>query len=314
MGLTKSITSSATRGIVSRMSSMLTNSPRLQGLIKSGSDLIAPDGPGKSAATNALLNVFKEKGMSMLQEHLSNINPGSLKGMAQPEKGSSTLMKAAMYAMPALALAVTLLSKLTDSAKNGLAALERKQQQGTNLDTLIAPAAGTNQPAVNLGTLPTPLSSTAPAGAALTGTPLGGLIQAGTAAPGSDPAYTAWVAQERTSRANFAATEAQLRAKTNYLELLKTDQRLRPDNETIPDRIKEAERHVEGARKLHVEQMDQRVAVIEAGKQFGYAAETILKNEPLPADWNRPKDFIPKDMDTPKADLPEISWNEYPSR
>ncbi|WP_454911694.1 hypothetical protein [Stutzerimonas chloritidismutans] len=39
--------------------------------------------------------------------------------------------------------------------------------------------------------------------------------------------------------------------------------------------------------------------IVEQGKMFGHKAETLMANEPVPEDWNRPKDFIPDNWDQP---------------
>jgi len=119
MGITKSLMNTGSRAIFNRMSGLFKDSPRLQGLVAKGADLISPDGPDKSTTSNALVDLFKRKGLTLLQDQLSN---GSKAGFVQSllsndNAKSGFLMKAAFVVAPALAVAITVLGKLTSALK-----------------------------------------------------------------------------------------------------------------------------------------------------------------------------------------------------
>lgn len=291
MGITKSLMNTGGRAIFNRMSGMLKDSPRLQSLVATGADIIAPDGPDKSATSNALVNLFKEKGLTLLRDQLSN---GSKSGFLQSLLNSDNsktglLMKAAFVVAPALAIAVTVLSKLTSALQETNANLDRKPH-GTALDTLIAPTA---EPA-----------AASPAQPARAGTDLMGLLQIGSvpntpSLSNVDASFDDWARSEKASRAEFGHTERQLRETQNIVYMLQTDLRNDPGDAEIERRLADAKQNAERAQELHAESMDKRHAIVEQGKMFGHQADTLLANEPVPVDWNRPKDFIPDNWDQP---------------
>lgn len=119
MGITKSLMNTGSRAIFNRMSELFKDSPRLQGLVAKGADLISPNGPDKANTSNALVDLFKRKGLTLLQDQLSN---GSKAGFVQSllsndNAKSGFLMKAAFVVAPVLAAAVTVLGKLTSALK-----------------------------------------------------------------------------------------------------------------------------------------------------------------------------------------------------
>lgn len=81
--------------------------------------------------------------------------------------------------------------------------------------------------------------------------------------------------------------------------MLETDQRNDPGNTEIERRLTDAKQNAERALELHSDSMDKRHAIVEQGKMFGHQADTLMANEPVPEDWNRPKDFIPDNWDQP---------------
>lgn len=359
MGIAKSFMNTASRSIFNRMSGLFKDSPRLQGLVSTGADIISPDGPDKSATSNSLVNLFKEKGLTLLRDQLSN---GSKSGFMQSllssdNNKSGFLMKAAFVVAPALALAITVLTKLTTALKDASVQSQNKTPLGDLIKSSegAAPAATPRSQAdekisdieweiqlakdagrglqANLdkaksipGIHPNLIAdfesqiadnsrklqqkeaelhaARNPSEPARAGTDLLSLLKissvANTPSLGNvDAAFEDWARSEKTSRAEFGHTERQLRETQNIVYMLQTDLRNDPGNAEIEHRLTDATRNAERAQELHVESMDKRHSVVEQGKMFGHQADTLLANEPVPVDWNRPKDFIPDNWDQP---------------
>jgi|GEM_PF-4649730 len=298
MAITKSLTTGG-RAIFDRMSNLFKSSPRIQGLAVKGAGLISPDGPDKSTTSNALVDIFKVKGLSLLRDQLSN---GSKAGFIQSLLSNDTnksgfLMKSALVVAPVLAVAITVLTKLTSALKEASARIHNQTPLGDLIKSGETPTA-TTQP----GQANEKISN--PTELAGTGTDLTSLLQINSAPvtqPNSnvDAAFEDWARREKTSRAEFGHTERQLREKQNIVYMLETDQRNDPGNAEIERRLTDAKQNAERALELHSDSMDKRHAIVEQGKMFGHQADTLMANEPVPEDWNRPKDFIPDNWDQP---------------
>lgn len=360
MGITKSLMNTGSRAIFNRMSGLFKDSPRLQGLVAKGADLISPDGPDKSTTSNALVDLFKRKGLTLLQDQLSN---GSKAGFVQSLLSSDNakpgfLMKAAFVAAPALAVAITVLGKLTSALKADSARTHNQTPLGDLIKAgeTATPAAATprntadekvsdleweiqlakdvgrvlqanlvkakSTPGVHPGLIADFESQIAdntrklqqkqtelqalqnPSEPARAGTDLMSLLQINSVPitqthSNVDAAFEDWTRSEKASRAEFGHTERQLRETQNIVYMLQTDLRNDPGNAEIERRLADAKQNAERALDLHSESMDKRHAIVEQGKMFGHKAETLMANEPVPVDWNRPKDFIPDNWDQP---------------
>lgn len=320
MGIAKSFMTTTSRSIFNRMSGLFKDSPRLQGLVATGANIIAPDGPDKSATSNALVNLFKEKELTLLRNQLSNgSKSGLMQSLLSSDNKSGFLMKAAFVVAPALSLAVTVLTKLATALKDATVQSHNKTPLGDLIESTKG-AVPIAKPRSNvIADFESPIADDSreqqqketelqqarnPSEPARAGTDLMSLLQINSVPniqdhSKVDPVFTDWTRREKVSRGEFEHTERQLREKQNIVYMLQTDLRNDPGNPEIERRLTDATRNAERAQELHVESMDKRHAIVEQGKMFGHQAETLMASEPVPEDWNRPKDFIPDNWDQP---------------
>jgi hypothetical protein len=284
MSIPKTVLQGGARALFKKVTDLFHGSSTLQGVVSSGAKSLSKESPDKASTAGALVDMFRDKGIEMVQNKLlGETKSGLLRSLLSSSSTSGGAFSKVVG--PALAAAVALLTKVT-SMLQGLGSTPEQKAQGTPLASLIQPA-----------TAPTPAVTPAPA----TGTPLTGLITAGSTVtmPAVDPAYTAWAKRDRQSLSEFTHTETQLREKTNVMRLLETDVRNNPHNAEAKRLLDVVSRDVTKAQEMHHKSIDDRVAVEQAGKQFNLPERSAQLSSPIPADWNRPKEdaYIPPSWD-----------------
>lgn len=284
MSIPKTVLQGGARALFKKVTDLFHGSSTLQDVVSSGAKSLSKESPDKASTAGALVDMFRDKGIEMVQDKLlGEAKSGLLRSLLSSSSTSGGAFSKVVG--PALATAVALLTKVT-SVLQGLGSTPEQKAQGTPLASLIQPA-----------TAPSPAVTPVPA----TGTPLTGLITAGSTVtmPAVDPAYTAWAKRDRQSLSEFTHTETQLREKTNVMRLLETDVRNDPHNAEAKRLLDVVSRDVTKAQELHHKSIDDRVAVEQAGKQFTLPERSGQLTTPIPADWNRPKsdDYIPPSWD-----------------
>lgn len=284
MSIPKTVLQGAARALFKKVTDLFHGSSTLQGVVSSGAKSLSKESPDKASTAGALVDMFRDKGIEMVQDKLlGETKSGLLRSLLSSSSTSGGAFSKVVG--PALAAAVALLTKVT-SVLQGLGSTPEHKAQGTPLASLIQSA-----------TEPTPAVTPVPA----KGTPLTGLIAAGSTVtmPAVDPAYTAWVKRDRQSMSEFTHTETQLREKTNVMRLLETDVRNNPHNAEAIRLLDVVSRDVTKAQEMHHKSIDDRVAVEQAGKQFNLPERSAQLSSPIPADWNRPKEdaYIPPSWD-----------------
>ncbi|KPB17048.1 hypothetical protein PsaNZ64_00115 [Pseudomonas syringae pv. actinidiae] len=284
MSIPKTVLQGGARALFKKVTDLFHGSSTLQGVVSSGAKSLSKESPDKASTTGALVDMFRDKGIEMVQDKLlGETKSGLLRSLLSSSSTSGGAFSKLVG--PALAAAVALLTKVT-SVLQGLGSTPEQKVQGTPLATLIQPA-----------TAPTPAVTPVPA----MGTPLTGLISAGSTVtmPAVDPAYTAWAKRDRQSLSEFTHTETQLREKTNVMRLLETDVRNNPHNAEAKRLLDVVSRDVTKAQEMHHKSIDDRVAVEQTGKQFNLSERSEQLSSPIPADWNRPKEdaYIPPSWD-----------------
>ncbi|MDC6536588.1 hypothetical protein LN429_15895 [Pseudomonas syringae] len=284
MSIPKTVLQGGARALFKKVTDLFHGSSPLQGVVSSGAKSLSKESPDKAPAAGALVDMFRDKGIEMVQDKLlGETKSGLLRSLLSSSSTSGGAFSKVVG--PALATAVAFLTKVT-SVLQGLGSTPEQKAQGTPLASLIQPA-----------TAPTPAVTPAPA----MGTPLSGLITAGSTVtmPSVDPAYTAWAKRDRQSLSEFVHTETQLREKTNVMRLLETDVRNNPHNAEAKRLLDVVSRDVTKAQEMHHKSIDDRVAVEQAGKQFNLPERSAQLSSPIPADWNRPKEdaYIPPSWD-----------------
>ncbi|WAT32234.1 hypothetical protein [Pseudomonas sp. GXZC] len=282
MSIPKTVLQSGARALFKKVTDLFHNSSTLQGVVSSGAKSLSKESPDKTSTAGALVDMFKEKGIEMVQDKLlGEAKSGVLRNLLSSSTTSGGMFSKVVG--PALAAAVALLTRAT-SALQGLSPTQAQKAPGTPLTSLIQTT-----------------STAPPAPSPAAGTPLAGLITSGSTViqPAVDPAYTAWAKRDRESLAQFTHTEIQLREKTNIMRMLETDVRNDPHNAEAKRLLGVASRQFAEATDMHVKSIDDRVSVEQAGKQFKLPERSGVLNAPVPADWNRPKEdaYIPPSWD-----------------
>ena len=290
MGITKSLMNTGSRAIFNRMSGLFKDSPRLQGLVAKGADLISPDGPDKSTTSNALVDLFKRKGLTLLQDQLSN---GSKAGFVQSLLSSDNakpgfLMKAAFVVAPALAVAITVLGKLTSALKEASARTHNQTPLGDLIkagETATPAAAAPRSPAdEKISDLEWEIQLAKDVGRGLQAN-----LDKAKSTPGVHPGLIAdFESQIADNTRKLQQKQTELQALQNPSEPARAGTDLARKGSGAP-----------AARSASAAACGCCHAIVEQGKMFGHQADTLMANEPVPEDWNRPKDFIPDNWDQP---------------
>lgn len=281
MGIAKSLMTSAGRSIVGRASAAFEGSPRIQGIMSVGAQIMGANdpAPGKQSL---LASLFQDQVLNAARSGITSALTDAAKGKAD---GKSFIDVAIDFALSILKKASVALESARESRIPAPASAQpAAMPAGTDLKTLIQE--GTSPAPVGIFPIGAPTSAPAPAV--------------------DKERLAAWVAEERASRNAYSHTESQMREKANIVELLKTDLRLSPGLHE-PEVLEHANLQLARAQELHMGSIDRRVALTEAAHEFGDTAQSLLKHDPVPVDWNIPKAYVGEDWNTP-------SLSDGPSR
>lgn len=280
MSIPKTMLQSGARSLFKRVTNLFQDSNPLQDVVSSGAKWLSKDSPDKTSTIGALVDMFKNKGIEMVQDKLlGEAKSGLLRSLLSSDESSGGVFSKVVG--PALAAAVALLTKIT-AVLQSLAKTPEQIAPGTPLASLIQ-------------------SSSPQATEPTSGTSLAGLVAAGSTVvmPAVDPAHAAWAKRNQQSLLEFSHTETQLREKTNLMRLLETDVRNAPHNAEAKRLHELVSRDVTNAQAMHHKSIDERVVLEREGKPFNLPERPGQLLTQIPADWNRPTEdaYIPPSWD-----------------